>query len=931
VRGRPGTWVRIATALGASLLLVLLIPAAPSSSAAGAGPTPIPLPASATHCSGSAIATSLAGTLSIQGGPTPLPSVAGQTVWLTYYDELNFTPSGSSSVYSCQLRTASATTDTLGGFSIAASVPSSGCIPGSCSYYAGPYAPATFSILNGTPGGYFLTQTLSGSTVGLDLVYGLTAIALSPTSRVTLSINAPTPIKASPLAANNAPSPATVTFAWRISGSGWGFVGPSNVANATIEASFNALPGTLTVWANGTYNGTSMDAAPASLLLAAAATGVDGGDVTPTTLDAGYDATFTVTGVGAANYAYVAAITPGLGLPQANASCTYAIVAGGLWDLTCSVSVVYPSAGASVPSAVLTNGFSSAPWTFPPIAVAEPVGLSLAPGHLVAYTLSPQSVRLTVPTMTGVQPYGDACLWPGDGTLQCLAGPGPTYPFTVVYGHPGAYTGRVSLEDATGANVSAPFTASVYDPMAPLTVIASANAVNVTGHVALTTSVSGGASPIAYWWNTTRPGGTVLEGSLVADGSLVLDFSPHVSGLTNVTLTLVDALGTRENTSAQIFVANGPPAAIAEAVPSNWTAIAGSPFPIDWRAVDPAGEPVGSYSASTWVRVTPAILGTVLPFVSVVPVVGAATSSVNGTFVLNASCWRGASLNFSLIVDGAGVFTVTAGSGLPVLDTQGGGRLLLVGPDLGSLKATAQFVAVAGVRTNHTLYNVHDRFGDALTGGELLVHSDFGSESSNWLTPVLTDASGSQVWVNFSAPGDLAGTVALLVPGGVSFLTVQVPASPAPSAPSSTWLLVLAGLGVVGALAGAVVVGRRRRDTDPSPTAIRAPDTEADLRRLAEGRAHVLGRADPWIGRTLDELALGFVGRPPTPEEVTEWVASLVADGSLRTVLGEDGRSRFLRVEPEEPEPVPKVELDPAALDAALERRAEDADGPDRS
>ena len=104
--------------------------------------------------------------------------------------------------------------------------------------------------------------------------------------------------------------------------------------------------------------------------------------------------------------------------------------------------------------------------------------------------------------------------------------------------------------------------------------------------------------------------------------------------------------------------------------------------------------------------------------------------------------------------------------------------------------------------------------------------------------------------------------------------------------------------------------------------------TEADLKRLADGRAHVLARAHPVEPRSVAELVDGWRGPPPDPAEAAEWVSSLVVEGLLRPVVTDDGVPKFVRLPKEVPPP--KVDLDPSALDAALARRPTPEDDEDR-
>ncbi|MCI4361552.1 MAG: hypothetical protein L3J91_07585, partial [Thermoplasmata archaeon] len=208
-------------------------------------------------------------------------------------------------------------------------------------------------------------------------------------------------------------------------------------------------------------------------------------------------------------------------------------------------------------------------------------------------------------------------------------------------------------------------------------------------------------------------------------------------------------------------------------------------------------------------------------------------------------------------------------------------------------------------------------------GGSIAIDTLAGGTWNNTSSPVLGNASaGTSVWVNYTVAAGLGATVFVLAgPTDELLPPISVPAPSNGAVVSAAWLLVAVGAALAAAAAFGLV-SRSRRRSEPEPIAPPGtPASEEELQRWAEGRAHVLLRASSERGQTLDELAQGFVGRPPAPEEMTEWVASLVADGSLRTVLGDDGRSRFVQVAGDDAAPL-RVQLDDRALADALDRRA---------
>ena len=900
----------------------LLAPSGSTTFGHSDGPAPLgPLPASA--CAGAKTAGSFTGSLiDDEGGSTP-PSVSGVDVALWYWVTDIYTPTGGASTYSCTEQVSSATTDGTGGFSLTAPIPASGCGRYFCSNFSGPFGPLDFSTPDGVPAGFFLTQSVSGGQVGLAWVVALASAHLSPASRITLSASAPTVVRAYPTAGNGAASPAAVGFAWQLVGNGWSIVNGTGSANLTIEAFNDASPGALTVWVNGSYDGTNLSAPPATLEIAAESTSISQASDMPTSIDVGYPVTFTVTGEGAGGYTYVADISPGLGAATAAAPCTTKVVAGGLVALTCSTSIAYGAPGTAYPSTNLTNGYSFMSAGFAPVAVARTLGLSVTPGSPAAYVGAPVAVTIEGDAYTGTSPQGPACLWTGDGRTFCDDGPGPNYPFSITYGSAGTFSGRATLADAAGANESAPFTTTVYERPTISTVATSTNVLPVGQTATLVASVSGGALPLAYWWNSSSPSGTLFAGALTSDGTLEFTFVPRVAGSTTITLYVLDSLGTEPSVPTAMKVTAGPATNLLALVAGGGQTSAGTPTPVTWSAVDPSGEPVVGWAAPVAIVLAPvpggpATIPTTWVNVSGVPVTGS-----EGTYPVPSDAWSLGVLRCTVDLAGRGDVLVSLTGGLPPLGGGSGAVELDVGPNTSAFLLSHPQTAVPGLRTNHTLWQISDRFGDALDGGAIGVDTFSTGTWENNSSRVLGNASaGTQVWVNYSVPDGVAATVFVVGPAGEFLLTPIAISVPSTTSPAPVADLLIA---VGGALAAASAYGlwsrTRRRGPDDASGSPETPASEDELRRWAEGRAHVLQRASTERGGTLDELAQGFVGRPPKPDEMTDWVASLVADGSLRTVLGDDGRSRFLKAAGDDDTPL-RVELDDRALAEALERRA---------
>ena len=94
---------------------------------------------------------------------------------------------------------------------------------------------------------------------------------------------------------------------------------------------------------------------------------------------------------------------------------------------------------------------------------------------------------------------------------------------------------------------------------------------------------------------------------------------------------------------------------------------------------------------------------------------------------------------------------------------------------------------------------------------------------------------------------------------------------------------------------------------------------EEELRRLAEGRAEVVEILRARSTADLDAVRSAWHGDAPAGDELGEWLASLVADGTLTAASGPAGRPEYALAPPRPAEP--RVVVDPEALARAVARR----------
>jgi len=244
---------------------------------------------------------------------------------------------------------------------------------------------------------------------------------------------------------------------------------------------------------------------------------------------------------------------------------------------------------------------------------------------------------------------------------------------------------------------------------------------------------------------------------------------------------------------------------------------------------------------------------------------------------------------------------------------------LSVGPDRDHLRLYAPGIANAGARSNATLWRAEDRFGNPVAGALVTIDLAFGGQRTDVVVAAIPlPGGGSGVWVNYSAPTTGPGTVTVLDAAGAVVLgPIAVPAAPRATPPDPTVEAVAAAvpIGTVGAATFAVVRRRRR--------AREVPTEEEELRHLAEGRA----RTVELISRAgaIDLAGLEAAWGSPAPPALADWLASLVADGTVRATVGPDGHPRFCLAHG--PADGPRVTFDAELLDRSLRRRDEELSG----
>ncbi|MCI4352111.1 MAG: hypothetical protein L3K14_01805 [Thermoplasmata archaeon] len=539
-----------------ALVLVLCSAGLPASSALH--PRSVPLvPELAGPCLGAGAPATARGTVVLVGTSTPLPSLAGVPVQVDYF-YAEITTTGNQTSQSCVPTTATGTTGAGGTLSVPLSIPTSRCLPPVCVVYSGPYGPLGFTTF-GAPAGFFERDPTNGTSPGtIAWEAYLDRAQVNLAGGTVVSQNAPVHLSASAWDARGNPAPAPLTFVWSLAGHGWKNLSQSG-PNITVEGIYATWTGSLSVTVTATFGATAESAQSAVVNLQPVSTSVRSATASPAPVDPGVPVTFYVTGFGAAGYIYSATVDPGLGAGAAIGPCLRTDLPNGTTNLTCQVEAAYPVAGTALPTASISNGYSTGQLAVAPVSVHPVEQVQLGGLSLVTYPGRALELTLNVTGGTGSAPYGPACLSPGFGAgVTCQFQNGTSWRFNESFPTPGRYAVLASVTDRFHENVSA--------AAAVLVVPFLSARVNGNSSVALVTNESrllsvvvvGGAFPIAMWWNLSPSSTLLFSENLGSDGTISFLSQASLPGLLNVTVTLRDALGSEASLVFRITVSASP-------------------------------------------------------------------------------------------------------------------------------------------------------------------------------------------------------------------------------------------------------------------------------------------------------------------------------------------------------------------------------------
>jgi hypothetical protein len=539
-------------------LVVLLVLSAGGLSAREMTPAAPPSLTAAVSgaCLGASAPTTATGSLVLLGNATPAPSVAGVSVTVDYFYTMKEVIGFNLTNESCVAASASNVTGAGGTISVPLPVPVEVCNP-DCYVFEGPYGPLGYAS-SGAPEGFVERDPTAGTSPGtIDWYPDLYEATLNLTGTHIVSTYAPVDVSASAWNSVGGPAPGSLSYRWEVAGLEW--TNSSNGPDDVAEGTDSGWAGSLSVTVTTTYGPTTESVQSSVLSLVPVSTRAFSGTTSATPVDPGVPVTFYVTGSGAPGYPYTATVSPGLGAAPANGPCETTPLPNGTANLTCQVQAAYPAAGIALPTASISNGYSTGEVDLAPVPVHPVEQVTLHAPSLVTYLNRPIALTVNVTNGTGSGPYGPACLSVnGAPGLTCQFANATSWAFNVAWDAPGEYELRASVTDRFGENVSAttgvlvvPFLSARANGSSSITLVANQTQ-------ALSVVVAGGALPITLWWNLSRSTSFLCLGILDIDGTVACPYEPTTVGATNLTVTLRDALGSETSVVFHLTVDPAP-------------------------------------------------------------------------------------------------------------------------------------------------------------------------------------------------------------------------------------------------------------------------------------------------------------------------------------------------------------------------------------
>ncbi|MGA8302647.1 MAG: hypothetical protein WB873_02985, partial [Thermoplasmata archaeon] len=835
-------FVRRSGTIAIGLVLLILAIGSGAVLPAAADHSPLRPFGSSGPCSGASDLHAYSGDVRIDGA-APMPKVS---LALSYDEELvteNSTGAVISTVCSLAAGTVAANSSGTFGFSIGVT-PVVNCTdppggPAECTTVTAPYGSISVAPTSPNPLGYLSKVTQNGSAFHVLYYPALATVTLDPAGpTVTFSAGGVEREHAAPWTGLGSPSPASPTYNWTLSGVGWTYASPPSGDEATVSALPGAGIGTLSVVARLAGAGGTLVTPPAQVELLSVGTTISSADLNRSLVDVGQSMSAVVNGTGAAGYSYAATVTPGLNGSAVTTPCAASPNSDGTVAFSCEATLTYPGVGETQPTVTVSNGLSSAVSQLPDVTVDPAPSVAFLPALPVGYANATVLVSVEVGNGTGAAPFAEGCLAAGSGPAVCLASPGPSWTFAPVYTAPGSYSALAWAIDATGTNRSAATSVRI---VAPLRVALSGNGSVATAGspISLGAEISGGDLPARVWWNATGASNPLTSEWVNADGAVNATFVPSVAGLVTVSISVVDGLGTVAESSATYTVGLGAASSVVPVGPPPTASVqVGLPVTLAWQALDPADEVVNDFASAAEIELTTGGSSpSASPWVNASGV-GPLASASPGSFDVPAAAWIGGTLNVSITSREAGVVALdlVVSSGISVA---GGPVNVTVLPDLDHLRLFDPDTVVGSARSNDTLWQVTDRFGNPAAGASVTITTTLGSGSTGTVASVFSEPNGgTAVWANFTAPGALAGTVRVTdAAGDLLFAPIAVPGSPGSPTLGAALLPLLLAIGLGAGIGAAVYLRGRRaaRNEVDEPE-----DDEAALQRLAEGRTTVV-------------------------------------------------------------------------------------------
>ncbi len=521
-------------------------------------------------CHATGAPSTITGTIAVYGGPSP-PSPAGWGV-VYYAQTYEVETQGAGQTDRCYMSasgpgTSQAETSTTASYSVNYVLPTGPCPSGDTCTFSGPWTPDYPSIV-GLPAGY--VQYYSSS--GINVCYALSSVSSSSGSEAWGTTGGPLTLTASAFDACGNPTLApSVSYDWGFATmpNGWSFGGGVTATGSTItlDASPNAGTTSVTLQASGSYEGVEETTSVTEITVSAISTSA--GTLSASTLenDSGAPVIYGVSNVLAAeNYPYTCLLWPTGSGSAVHAPCNVDPIGSGKVSIWAQFNVTYWDNGTTAvayqPVAEVTNGYSTSPEMTTKSKFTVVPRPTLQVDGLPSDVYAGGTYHPTLQVLGGVPDFA-YCWRPANNTTNSCSAPSPSSSFTesVQYASVGVDEVGASVTDSSKIGASWSTYVRVWSDFLVTGAGTTLSAVDLGHNSTLYASVAGGALPMHIWWNSSGTMNLCAATTLASYANSTCTFLPDWQGTENVSITIIDAIGSKY-VGVHPMTVNAPPGSL---------------------------------------------------------------------------------------------------------------------------------------------------------------------------------------------------------------------------------------------------------------------------------------------------------------------------------------------------------------------------------